>query len=107
MYTCFILVFLLPLLGCGDDSESNPPVPTEPITARMLVEPGALAGPGPSSFAWSPTGASLAYVAPVEDGGADVLWLYEATTGTRRVLPDPSGQDDSIDVNLGAVVAAR
>jgi dipeptidyl-peptidase 4 len=86
------------LSGCGDDSESNPPPPSEPITARMLVEPGALAGPGPSSFAWSPTDARLAYVAPIADGGTDVLWLYEATTGSRRVLLDPSGQADSIDV---------
>ena len=87
--------------GCGD-SESNPPTPTPTptalITARMLVEPGALVGPGPSSFAWSPTGARLAYVAPIADGGADVLWLYDATTGTKRVILDPSGQADSIDV---------
>jgi dipeptidyl-peptidase-4 len=86
--------------GCGEDSESNPPpTPTAtPITARMLVEPGALVGPGPSSFAWSPTGARLAYVAPIADGGADVLWLYEPATGSKRVLLDPSGQADSIDV---------
>ncbi|MFI5398252.1 MAG: DPP IV N-terminal domain-containing protein [Candidatus Binatia bacterium] len=87
--------------GCGGDTESIPPAPTPtptPITARQLVEPGALVGPGPSSFAWSPTGARLAYVAPIADGSADVLWLYEAATGTKRVLLDPSGQSDSIDV---------
>jgi dipeptidyl-peptidase-4 len=67
------------------------------ITARMLVEPNALAGPGPTHLMWSPQGATLAYVAP-QDGGEDVLWLYEATTGDKRVLLDPVGHADSIEV---------
>lgn len=74
------------------------PKPTETITARMLVEPGALVGPGPSSFAWCPTGARLSYVAPIQDGGASALWLYEPATGARRVILDPAGQSDTIDV---------
>lgn len=98
LYGCLICLSLPHFVGCGSDSESNPPPPREPITARMLVEPGALVGPGPSSFAWSPTGARLAYVAPIADGGADVLWLYDPTTGSKRVLLDPSGQAGNIDV---------
>ena len=72
-------------------------VPTEAaehITARMLVEPDALVGPGPSHLQWSPQGATLAYVAP--EDGQELLWLYDATTGEKRVLLDPAGHDDNI-----------
>ena len=54
-------------------------------------------GEGPSSFAWGPKGAVLAYVAPDADG-TDVLRLYDAATGTRSVLLDPGANPDGIDV---------
>ena len=38
----------------------------------------------------------LAYVAPQD--GHDVLWLYEATTGDKRVLLDPSTNTAGIDI---------
>lgn len=98
LYGCLICMSLPHFVGCGSESESTPPPPAALITARMLVEPGALVGPGPSSFAWSPTGARLAYVAPVEDGGSDALWLYDAMTSTRRVLLASSGQVAGIDL---------
>jgi len=68
------------------------------ITARMLVAPNALVGPGPASLNWSPSGAALAYVAPLKKDGPDVLWLYEATTGAKRVLLNPAGHADNLDV---------
>ena len=72
-------------------------VPTaEKLTARMLTEPGALAGPNPTNIAWSPVGALLAYVAPQND--QDILWLYDPATGSRTVLLDPSTYPDAIDV---------
>jgi dipeptidyl-peptidase-4 len=75
------------------EQSSNAPL----ITARMLTAPGALMGSGPSNFNWSPVGAALAYVEPQD--GQDVLWLYDAATGTRRVLLDPSASSDkTIDV---------
>jgi len=74
----------------------NPERTTDGITARMLVGPNALVGPGPSNLKWSPHGATLAYVEPQD--GQDVLWLYEATTGARQVLLDPAGHPDNIDV---------
>ncbi len=69
-----------------------------PITARMMVAPGALAGPGPSDFAWSPSGARLSYVAPLAPGGHSALWLYDAASGARRVLLDPEGKAGGIDI---------
>jgi dipeptidyl-peptidase-4 len=84
-------------------AQTAPPVPTgleqpaERITAGMLTAPHALVGPGPTNLNWSPQGATLAYVEP--KAGQDLLWLYEATTGARRVLFDPSGQDDAIDLS--------
>jgi dipeptidyl-peptidase-4 len=67
------------------------------ITARMLVAPNALMGPGPSSFNWSPNGAILAYVEPVD--GQDVLWLYDAARGEKSLLLDPSASaDPTIDL---------
>jgi len=74
---------------------SLPPGP--PITARQLVAPGALMGPGPSSFSWSPSGATLAYVEPVD--GRDVLWAYDAATGDKRILLDPGDNPDQIDLS--------
>ena len=71
---------------------SDPPIP-----ARMLVEPGALMGPGPSGFNWSPNGAVLAYVEPQD--GRDVLWAYNAATGDKRVLLDPGDNPDQIDLS--------
>lgn len=66
------------------------------LTARMLVGPNALMGPVPSNLNWSPVGARLTYVEPVD--GQDVLWLYDATSGEKRVLFDPSEHSDNIDV---------
>jgi dipeptidyl-peptidase-4 len=90
--------FLIPMClgGCG---EKAPQPATGGITAKQLEAPGALVGSGPENFDWSPLGAELAYTEP-QDGqdGADVLWLYNASTGEKRVLLDPSGQPDDIDV---------
>jgi dipeptidyl-peptidase-4 len=67
-----------------------------PLTARQLAAPGALAGPSPSGFNWSPIGATLAYVEPQD--GADRLWLYDAAGGEKRLLLDPAGSAGNIDV---------
>jgi dipeptidyl-peptidase-4 len=69
-----------------------------PITARMMIAAGALAGPGPSDFAWSPQGSMLSYVAPLAPGGPGALWLYDAAAGSRRVLLDPAGRMGGIDI---------
>ncbi len=97
IFLTLLLIILAVVSGCGN-SNSKSPEPKETITARMLVEPGALVGSGPSSFAWSPTGARLSYVAPGENGSADVFWLYDPATGAKRVILDPSSLSDSIDL---------
>ena len=63
----------------------------------MLVEPGALVGPAPTSLAWSPIGATLTFVEPLD--GHDVLWRYAPGTDTRRVLLDPGENPDQVDVS--------
>jgi dipeptidyl aminopeptidase/acylaminoacyl peptidase len=80
-------------------SAASSPAPTQDtgrLTARMLTAPNALAGPGPSSFNWSPVGAALAYVGQQE--GQDVLWLYDAATGNQQVLLNPAKSPGNIDV---------
>ncbi len=79
------------LSGCGKEA----PAPAEPITAQELVEPDALAGPGPESLDWSPQGARLAYTDM--QAGEEALWLYDAASRERSVLLEPSGQPDNID----------
>ena len=80
--------------GCGEDA----PAPSEGrITAQELVEPNALAGPGPDDLNWSPQGARLAYT-DVQNG-SEALLLYDAASGERRVLLDQDGQPDNIDVS--------
>jgi dipeptidyl-peptidase-4 len=81
----------------GGGDMQTPQGTTGAITARMLVAPNALVGPGPSSLNWSPIGATLAYVEPKDD--QNVLWLYEAATSDRRVLLDPTGLTDTINLN--------
>ncbi|MGB2910840.1 MAG: DUF333 domain-containing protein, partial [Anaerolineales bacterium] len=83
---------------CGPVSVDEPtPEQTEDaVTARMLVAPNALVGPGPSDLNWNPHGSTLAYVEPKD--GQDVLWLYEAGTGDKRALLDPSRHAGNIDV---------
>ena len=66
------------------------------LTARMLTAPNALVGTSPSSFNWSPAGATLAYVEPQD--GQDMLWLYDATRGDKKVLLDPAKSPGNIDV---------
>ena len=66
------------------------------LTPRMLTAPNALAGPSPSSFNWSPVGAALVYVEPQDD--QNLLWLYDATSGSKRVLLNPAKSPDNIDV---------
>lgn len=90
-----LLLALICLTGCGSSSATQDP--TEQVTPRMLVAPNALVGPGPSGFSWSPIGTRLAYVDPVN--GHDVLWLYDAVAGTKRVLLDPSAKTDNIDLS--------
>ncbi len=86
------------LAGCGDGGDSAPsPPPAAKISARQLVQPYALMGPGPSDFAWSPGGAVLAYVEPRD--GRDVLWAWDAATGSKRVLLDPGSNPDGIDLS--------
>ena len=68
------------------------------ITARMLVQPGALVGPGPQNLIWCPKGALLAYADVSGTGTDQVLWLYDAVGGDKRILFDPAGKPDQIDV---------
>jgi dipeptidyl-peptidase-4 len=67
-----------------------------PLTAHQLTAPGALAGPSPSSFNWSPLGATLAFVEAQD--GQDVLWLYDAASSEKRMLLDPAASAGNIDV---------
>jgi len=69
------------------------------LTARQLVASGALMGPGPSGFSWSPIGATLVYVEPLD--GQDVLWAYDAPTRSKRVLLTPGNNSDQIDLFSG------
>lgn len=89
-----LLLICLGLNACDGSSSSSGPV-TEPVTARMLVSPNALVGPGPSGFSWSPTSARLAYVD--SSNGHAALWLYDPDTGTKRLLFDPATNSDSVD----------
>jgi len=91
----FSLLTLTYISGCGDSTATWRQ--TEPLTARMLVSPNALVGPGPSGFSWSPVGSKLIYTEPLD--GDDVLWLYNAVTGSKRILLDPSGKPDNIDLS--------
>ncbi|MEI8191151.1 MAG: DPP IV N-terminal domain-containing protein, partial [candidate division NC10 bacterium] len=87
-----VVLALTCLVGWGSAFSA----PAGNITARQLVQPGALVGPGPENLQWSPKGARLAYTLAADSG--DVLWLYEASTGDMRVLLDPAGKPDEIDV---------
>ena len=89
---------LIALSGCRVIKPTQTPQPgTGEITARMLVAPGALMGPGPSSFSWSPVGATLTYVAPQDD--RDVLWAYDPATDAKRLLLDPGENPEQIDLS--------
>jgi dipeptidyl-peptidase-4 len=78
------------------DGACSPQPSTAQITARQLVAPGALMGPGPSSFNWSPLGSTLAYVEP--QGERPVLWAYDPGSDARRVLLDRGDNPDGIDL---------
>jgi dipeptidyl-peptidase 4 len=93
-YTVVAALLILSCLGgCGKEA----PAPVSGgITARMLVEPGALMGPGPENLNWSHQGARLTYTD--SQGGEDVLFLYDAATGEKRILLDPASQLDNIDI---------
>ncbi len=90
---CVIFVSVFLLGGCGEKETASP---SGGVTARELVQPDALVGPGPENLAWSPTGARLAYT--LADGNGNVkLWLCDASTGEKNVIFDPAGQPDQID----------
>jgi dipeptidase D len=121
-----ILAILLSLTGCSQQSDASAIAPAAPldltststlppettpaatsqaspapssateITARMLVQPNALMGPGPSSFAWSPTGAILAYVDTQDE--QEVLLAFDAPTGEKWILLNPGANPDQIDL---------
>jgi dipeptidyl-peptidase-4 len=98
LIVCFLLVLSVAVAGC----QASTPASTEKlnpsaITARMLVQPGALMGDSPSSFAWSPTSSVLTYIEPRE--GRDVLWVYDAVSGDKKVLLDPVDNPNGIDLS--------
>jgi dipeptidyl-peptidase-4 len=75
------------------------PLPTQSagaMTPRELTAPGALVGSSPSSFAWSPAGALLAYVEPQD--GQELLWLHDPASGEIRLLLDPTESEGNIDL---------
>ena len=83
--------------GCGGGGSPEPsPPPPAKITARQLVQPYALMGPGPANFGWSPGGAVLAYVEP--RGDHDVLWAWDAASASKRVLLDPGSNPNGLDL---------
>jgi len=79
LWPAFVAVLLsLALAGPAAARHAAP----DTITPQMLVQPGALVGPGPSSLLWSPVGAQLAYAGPADPADATsstVLWLYDAS----------------------------
>ncbi len=89
------LAALMNLGGCDNGSASTS-TSTNRLTARMLILPNALVGSGPSGFSWSPTGARLAYVEPRD--GRDMLWIYDATNGVKRLLLDPADNPNRLDL---------
>lgn len=68
-----------------------------PLTSRQLTAPGALAGPSPTTFAWSPNGALLVYVTSRE--GQDALVLYDAAKGTKSTLLDAANTPAGIELS--------
>ncbi len=80
----------------GETSQALSAPTTAPLTARMLTSPNALVGPSPSSFSWSPVGALLAYLEPQDE--VDMLWLYDATSGDKRLLLDSTQAPGNLDV---------
>lgn len=91
-----IVLLLILVLVAGSVRPSPAQAPGQGgdgITARMLIAPRALMGPGPSNFNWNPVGATLAYVEPKD--GQDLLWLYDAATAGKKVLLDPSTSADA------------
>ena len=97
-----LLLVLCSSAACTPIQASSLPEPAaDALTARMLTAPGALVGPSPASFTWSPVGAMLTYVAPQDDqpDGEDVLWLYNAATGEKRVLLNPAEHLGAIDIS--------
>ena len=92
-----LLVTLFGAAGCTPVRAVPEP---EPITPRMLTAPGAIVGASPANFSWSPAGAQLLYVAPLDGTatGQQVLWRYAAGTGATAMLLNPAEHADNIDV---------
>jgi len=88
-----LTVFLVTaiLAGCVGLSPSMPL-----ISARQLIQPGALGETGPSDLNWSPVGSSLCYT-DVQGSSLPALWLYDAATNSKRLLLDSETLDQSID----------
>ena len=93
-----IIVLCLVAAGVWGVLPANAVKAGKQITPRQLIQPGALMGTGPSAFAWSPSGALLAYVEPQD--GQDALWLYDAASGEKQVLFAPGDNPDGIDLTL-------
>ncbi|MHB8896147.1 MAG: DPP IV N-terminal domain-containing protein [Candidatus Geothermincolia bacterium] len=91
-----LLICAACLPGCGGGGGPAAGPVSGGLTARQLEEPNALVGPGPSNLIWSPKGTQLAYASP--QGSGLVLSLYDASDGSNRVILDPAGHPDNIDV---------
>ena len=94
--TLWVLGLTALACACVGASAARSTAPSTAITARELVQPGALVGQGPESLLWSPRGALLAYTDALGDDVA--LYLYDAAEGATRVLLDPASAPDDIDV---------
>ena len=89
-----LVLMLMVFMGFSNGTSAST---TERLTVQQLTSPNALVGPGPSGFIWKPTGATLAYLD--SENGHQVLWLYEAETGAKKIVFEPADNSDSIDVS--------
>lgn len=96
LITCSVLTIVALMSGCGGAPKEGG-VAHAGITARELVQPGALAGPGPTILSWSPEGAELAYAQ--KEGDTTKLWTVKPD-GEKKLVLDPSGHPDNIDVTV-------
>ena len=94
-------VFLCPALAFAAEPWERRPV-TAADVARFPA-PGTVA---PGSFAFTIGGKALTYLKAESPGGGLVLWRWELSGNTRRVIAQPPGRGDT-DANVSQAEALR
>lgn len=81
-----VLVLSLGLLSAAQTQSAPAVPPAKSLNLEAIFASGGLTGRAPETIQWSPDSTKLSFVQRDDSGEHGELWLYDTTTGEKKVL---------------------